>query len=109
MDRALTYSYRLRAMVPMLTDEEYREVIGDPATLYFQVKMFVSRHGWWTEMKHPAADRFRERTGVTLHHTFWLLHVRRSDYGPDCPSCGKPYRTPRARFCAECGNGLPLK
>jgi hypothetical protein len=66
----------------MLTDEEYREVVGDPATLYFQVKSFIHRHGQWAEMKHPAADRYLERTGVTLHHTSWLLHVRRSDYGP---------------------------
>jgi len=109
MDRRLTYSYRLRAMVPMLTDEEYREIVGDPAALYFQVKRFISRHGERTEMKHPAADRYRERTGVALHHTFWLLHVRRSDYGPDCPACGKPYRTLRATLCAECGHGLELK
>ncbi|WP_292413578.1 hypothetical protein, partial [Mesorhizobium sp.] len=58
---------------------------------------------------NPAADRYRDLTGVTIHHTFWHLHVRRSDYGPDCQACGKPYRTSRAKFCAECGHGLALK
>lgn len=93
----------------MLTDEEYLKIVDDPIVLYLQVKQFVSKNGLQKEMKHPAADRYRECSGVALAHTFWLLHVRRSDYGPDCPACGKPYRTQMAKFCAECGHGLPLK
>jgi hypothetical protein len=66
-------------MVPMLTDEEFRDVVGDPAALYFQVKRFISQHGQWTEMKHPAAESYRDRTGVKHHHNLLLLQVRRSD------------------------------
>jgi len=32
-----------------------------------------------------------------------VLHHEAARYGPDCTACGKPLRTPRAKFCAECG------
>ena len=39
---------------------------------------------------------FRETNPNAIHH-----HVV-SMYGPPCTACGKPLRTPRARFCAAC-------
>lgn len=36
-----------------------------------------------------------------------IMHHRIAQYGPPCEQCGKPYRTPRATFCAACGNKRP--
>lgn len=32
-----------------------------------------------------------------------IWHHRVSLYGPPCQQCGRPLRTPEARFCAACG------
>ena len=39
--------------------------------------------------------------GETNPNAVW--HHRISLYGPACSMCGKPLRTPAARFCAACG------
>lgn len=39
----------------------------------------------------------------TNPNTVW--HHQVDLYGPDCPDCKKPLRTPAAKFCAECGFG----
>jgi hypothetical protein len=33
-----------------------------------------------------------------------IMHHRIALYGSPCENCGKPYRTPKANFCAACGN-----
>ena len=39
---------------------------------------------------------FRETNPMAIyHHLVWI-------YGPPCAACGKPLRTPRAKFCAAC-------
>ena len=40
---------------------------------------------------------FRENVAALGHHRISLL-------GPACGICGKPSRTPRARFCGACGS-----
>lgn len=50
----------------------------------------------------PVRDEYERMTGMACHHNA-ILHHRISIYGPPCPACGKPMRTPRARFCAACG------
>ncbi len=54
-----------------------------------------------------ALDAYEQITGVRLDHPDQLYVVRLSDYGRPCPECAKPFRTPRAKFCAECGFQLP--
>lgn len=51
----------------------------------------------------PALDMYFELSGIRLAHPNFLWHHRLGDYGPECPSCGHLLRTPRARFCANCG------
>ena len=114
MDRERTYSYRLRAEVPMLTDEEHADVVRDAHDTIDEVMAYRAKTGASLEearkaLPDPSADRYFKLTGFKLWTLYDVFYVRRSDYGPDCQACGKPYRTPRAKFCAECGNGLSLK
>lgn len=51
----------------------------------------------------PGMDFYEALTGLRLAHPDDLWSVRRASYGPVCTACGKPLRTARASFCAECG------
>jgi len=33
-----------------------------------------------------------------------IMHHSLEQIGPDCENCGKPYRIPKAKLCASCGN-----
>lgn len=50
-----------------------------------------------------ACDRFKELTGFEETNAEAIWHHRRALYGRDCPKCGKPFRTPEARYCVACG------
>jgi hypothetical protein len=51
----------------------------------------------------PVLLKYKELTGYAETNINAIWHHRRSDFGPECPNCGKLFRTPRAKFCAECG------
>jgi hypothetical protein len=46
-------------------------------------------------------------TGVADEHPNAVWHHRAALYGPPCPACGKPFRTPQSRQCAACGTPGP--
>ena len=50
-----------------------------------------------------ALERYFELTGYREMRMDALWHHRLRRFGPPCRACGKPLRTPRAKFCAECG------
>ena len=49
-------------------------------------------------------DYYHQLTGIVETVLNALMHHRIALYGPPCENCGKPYRTPKATFCAACGN-----
>jgi len=51
----------------------------------------------------PVRNEYERMTGMSNCHQNAILHHQISIYGPPCSVCGKPLRTPRARFCAACG------
>jgi hypothetical protein len=53
-----------------------------------------------------AFEKFEQITGMKETNPNALWHHRNSAFGTDCPKCGKPYRTPQARYCAECGYNM---
>ena len=50
-----------------------------------------------------ACDLYFEMTGFRETNINALWHHRLSLYGKECPKCGHLLRTPKARFCANCG------
>lgn len=84
----------------MLDEDEY--------TIAYQLygKGFESRKPGMTmeERFKPLTDYYRTLTGVEETNPSAIMHHRIRQYGPPCENCGKPYRTPKASFCAACGN-----
>src|SRR5689334_3846841 len=59
-------------------------------------------------LQQPAIDAYVDMTGEEppshMNHAWHVLYRHRlSLLGPTCLECGKPLRTPRASFCANCG------
>lgn len=52
----------------------------------------------------PLLDYYKDITGFEETEPNAVMHHRIAQYGPPCEKCGKPYRTPKASFCAACGS-----
>jgi len=53
--------------------------------------------------REAALDLYEETTGFRETNINALWNYRIANYGLPCTECGKPLRTPRAKFCAYCG------
>ncbi len=51
----------------------------------------------------PMSRLHKHLTGLEETNPNAIGHHLLSLHGPPCTRCGKPLRTPRARFCAACG------
>ena len=88
--------------VPMLDEIEYKEAhrlygIGfrnDQIPLSKPVERFSKLISYYREVSGGWEE--------TVPNS--IMHHRISSFGPACHSCGKPYRTPVAAFCAACGH-----
>jgi hypothetical protein len=85
--------------VPMLDEEEYKLVVSKhgekgPGSLADRIERF---HG-------PVLREYERITGFHETNPNAVYHHGFSLYGPPCPNCKKPLRSPKARFCAACGH-----
>ena len=55
------------------------------------------------EIFRPICEKYKELTGFEETNHNAIMHHRISIYGETCKNCGKPLRTPKASFCAACG------
>jgi hypothetical protein len=53
----------------------------------------------------PMLEMYKLLTGFEETNPNAIMHHVADQYGPPCPQCHKPLRTPEARFCAACGFG----
>jgi hypothetical protein len=100
----LLWCWRCKLEVPMLDDEEFRRAVLDRTPISEFLADPTSDMGI---LKNQWADRmievYEQVTGVREQNWEKVFHHRLADYGPPCSNCGKPLRTPRARYCAACG------
>jgi len=86
--------------VPMLDEDEYArayELYGLAFKDLNSGKTKLERH-------KPLLDYYKEITDWDETVPNAIMQHRIAQYGPPCEKCGKPYRTPKATFCAACGN-----
>ncbi|HYR10320.1 MAG TPA: hypothetical protein VEQ60_21275 [Longimicrobium sp.] len=118
----ILYCWRCKQDRPMLDDDEWAVVLeahrtapDDPDRALAVLERERVRRGL-PPLARPAADAsFTARrmwyliagytlfTGVPEENPNAVWHHVASLYGPPCPHCGKPLRTPAARWCAACG------
>ena len=95
------WCWRCRMEVPMLENDEYLEAYR----LYGEGMRI---HGTSLKDRQESfkalLDYYFEVTGVVETEPNAVMHHHVEQYGPPCENCGKPYRTPKASFCAACGN-----
>jgi hypothetical protein len=75
--------------IPMLEEQEWREVWP---------LLAESEEG-----RQAAMALYKQITGFDETNPNAIAHHRVALYGPPCGNCGRPFRSPRASFCAACG------
>lgn len=110
----LYYSYQLKRRIPLLDEAEWD---GISALLESRIQSIIDyrkKTGCSLEearlidpVGKVALSAYQELAGLRLEHPDQLYALRLSKYGRPCPECERPFRTPKAHFCAECGYELP--
>lgn len=96
-------------MVPMLTEDEWKEIapllrIDTERTKQLRREKNIGLAEALYQLRSEACQKYYELTGFKEGNWQAIYTYRLSDYGPECPECGKLFRTPKAKFCAECGH-----
>ena len=94
--------------LPMLTEEEWHLLSMHLTDAISQIKAYRATHGCSLAeatrlgFGQEALAVYERLTGFKETNPNALFHHRLAIYGPPCTNCGKPLRTPQARFCAMC-------
>ncbi len=84
------YCWRCKIEIPMLDEDEWARMVA------------CMGDGVGSENLQAAVDCYNQITGMDETNHNAVFHHRISLYGPRCDTCGRPRRTPRASFCADC-------
>jgi hypothetical protein len=111
------WCWRCGREVPMLEEHEWSEVQRPHLAAISATKTLRAERGLSVRdaqrnervQRHFATmlQAYARITGFAETNPNAVLHHRASLYGPPCDGCGKPLRTPRAKFCAACGWRVP--
>src|SRR5258708_36544040 len=94
----LLLCWRCKTEIPMLEDDEYRQVMRLIGT--------GTEGDTWERRFDPMLREYERMTGFRETNHNAVFHHQLSLYGPPCSNCGKPLRTPQARFCVGCGQAV---
>jgi hypothetical protein len=95
--------------LPMLTEEEWEEVVPLLRRSIEDVQAYRTRNdvtlkaAMEESFGQAALGKYEELTGFKETNVNAVWHHRASMYGAPCTGCGKPLRTPQAKLCAACG------
>lgn len=119
------WCWRCKMEIPMLDEDEWDLLMRvhdtwreDPAGAVEMLRREAAQRGV-TPPRTPPGDLSGLRrhlwhitagyavfTGMEETEPNAVWHHRVSLYGPPCPACRKPLRTPSAKLCAACGWGM---
>jgi hypothetical protein len=94
------YCWRCDEEVAMLDEEEFSELKAldeEIRTCRLQLLPF------YPDPREYVLNAYEYMTGYRAHYVKAFWHHRISIYGPPCPQCDPPLRTPRAKLCPKCG------
>ncbi|CAL2093002.1 hypothetical protein [Tenacibaculum sp. 190524A05c] len=94
----IKYCWRCKMEVPMLDKQEFAI-----ASALYQKGFRVLKKDRQERFKE-LLDYYNDLTGFKETEPNAIMHHSLEQIGPDCEKCGKPYRTPKAKLCAACGN-----
>jgi hypothetical protein len=95
--------------LPMLEEHEWERIFPLLRGSIEEVKRYRDASGislaeaFAKGIGRDALALYYSITGFQELNVNALWHHRLSLFGPPCATCGKPLRTPAARFCAACG------
>lgn len=92
----------------MLEDHEWLPISAKLGDTISKIKAYRKAHSCDLKTAREAVFEdalalFYAITGETLAAGDCLYHHRLSYFGPECYGCGHLLRTPKARYCANCG------
>lgn len=105
------YCWKCKDFVPMPEEFEYARYRKVHKECLESIKRYREEHQVsleetpLEELREPAYSLYEQITGYrpkqkSFDH-LWSHSVKA--FGPECKSCGKNLRTPKAKHCAECG------
>ena len=108
------YSYHTRCVTALLDEAEWtdfgpmvRGMIEGVKAFRSETKVNLAEALVTAPSVLATQDYYFQLTGDNIEHPNLLWHVRAASYGRLCPDCEKPFRTPKAKICVECGHQLP--
>jgi DNA-directed RNA polymerase subunit RPC12/RpoP len=102
------FCWRCNKKMPFLEEYEWKQVSPLLEGAIKAIKDYRSKHHCdlttaKDNCKPEATRKFEDITGMPNIHFETIYHHRLADWGQECPKCGYLLRTPKAKFCANCG------
>ncbi|OON69013.1 zinc ribbon domain-containing protein [Hymenobacter sp. CRA2] len=111
----ILWCWRCQQDMPMLEPAEFRLMIRAREEGMGLVEQERLRRGGsalaplalegLAERFRPMLEMYRLLTGFEETNPNAVYHHSTAQFGPPCPQCHKPLRTPQARYCPQCGFG----
>ena len=105
------YCWRCKMVVPMLEEHEWAEIEPLLTLQVENIKRYRSENSVdlataTEQVMKPATEKYFELTGFHETNYAAIWHHRLEAFGPECKKCGHLFRTPEAKYCANCGQKL---